>query len=160
MFLQVSWQQTAGAEMKPLTIVQLVDRIHTIQPDYKQKKATKLQILEKAVLLGLLKKEEIAVTTPRHFRVVKSYLHTVITDRRIRRRIDSYVKCLSTLWSRSLALLNLTTHRIAGIPFQRPKDAANTIHWWKQPASGEYSPGKEFFKLVFAGAPNACPEFL
>lgn len=113
-----------------------------------------------AASLGVLTKEEISATTPRKFRVVKAYLRTVIRDRKIRRRLDAYVKCLSKLWSRGLSLLNLATHQIAGIPLFRKKQPDEKISWWHCPTAEEQTPGKRLYDMLFAGAPNACPTFL
>ena len=154
---------TVGSAMpqtKPLSTKELIGRIHNVLPDYKPEKTPMLEILEKAVSLGVLTKDEISATTPRKFRVVKCYLRTIVRDKKIRRRLDAYVKCMSTLWSRSLALLNLATHQISGIPLRRKKEPDKEIIWWKRPPASQHTPAKVFYELVFAGANNACPEFL
>ena len=130
------------SEMKPLTIAQLVDRIHTVLPDYERKKATKLQILEIAVHLGVLTDLEIRWTTPKRHRVVKSYLHTVVRDKKTRRRLETFATCFSRLWSRALVLLNFSVHHVARISMQRQSEPRRYVDWWLRPKLRDQTPGK------------------
>ena len=148
------------SEMKPLTIAQLVDRIHTVLPDYERKKATKLQILEIAVHLGVLTDLEIRWTTPKRHRVVKSYLHTVVRDKKTRRRLETFATCFSRLWSRALVLLNFSVHHVARISMQRQSEPRRYVDWWLRPKLRDQTPGKTFYNMAFKGPSISCPTFL